>query len=127
MNPFEKAAYVPSKWGWEFHKRKENEVMGAGAAGPGKALCLKTLVPTPEGFKFFRDIHPGETVFNVHGKPVKVIAETEVWNDRACYSLRVADEDIVCDGEHLWATSDGRIVKTSDIHNSPFTTALPFP
>lgn len=93
----------------------------------GKALCLKTLVPTPEGFKFFRDIHPGETVFNVHGKPVKVLAETEVFTGRDCYSLRVADEDIICDGEHLWNTSDGRTLTTAQIHNSPFTTSLPFP
>lgn len=37
MNPFEKAAYVPSRWGNEFHMRKENELLGAGAAGPGVA------------------------------------------------------------------------------------------
>lgn len=37
MNIFDKAAYVPSAWGNAFHMRKENEVMGAGAAGPGVA------------------------------------------------------------------------------------------
>jgi hypothetical protein len=126
MNPFEKAAYVPSKWGNLFHTRKENEVLGAGAAGPGKALALDTLVPTPIGFRYFKDIHPGDIVFNVHGKQVRVIAETEIFTGRDCYRLHIADENIVCDGEHLWNAADGRIFKTSDIHNSPFIPQLSF-
>src|SRR5688572_15773244 len=126
MNPFEKAAYCPSVWGNNFHTRKENEVMGAGAAGPGKSLCLRTLVPTPDGFKFLRDIHAGDIVFNVHGKQVKVVAESQVWNDLDTYELRIADESVICCGNHLWNTADGRTVSTKDIHNSPFTTSLPF-
>lgn len=125
-SPFEKAAYKPSAWGLMMHSRKEDEVLGAGAAGPGKALCLNTLVPTPQGFRYFKDIHVGSIVFNVKGQQVKVLAETEIWNDRECYSIRIADEIIVCDGEHLWNAADGRILKTSDIHNSPFIPQLSF-
>lgn len=126
MNPFEKSAYAPSKWGVMFHSRKEDEVLGAGAAGPGKAVALDTLVPTPIGFRYFKDIKPGDLVFNVHGKQVKVVAETEIFTNRDCYRLNIADETIVCDAEHLWVCADGRILKTSDIHNSPFEPSLSF-
>ena len=125
-NAFDKAAYVPSAWGNSFHMRKENEVFGAGAAGPGKALALDTLIPTPIGFRYFKDIKPGDIVFNVHGKQVKVLAETEIFRDRDCYRLNIADDEIVCDAEHLWCTADGRIVKTKDIFNSPFATQISF-
>lgn len=124
--PFQKAAYEPSPWGISFHSRKEDEVLGAGAAGPGKALALDTLVPTPQGFRYFKDIHPGSIVFNVKGKQVRVIAETEIFTGRDCYRLNIADENITCDGEHLWNSADGRILKTSDIHNSPFIPQLAF-
>lgn len=36
----EKAAYVASLWGDEYHLLPHNEALGAGAAGPGKTLCL---------------------------------------------------------------------------------------
>lgn len=123
---YEKAAYLPSKWGVEYHSRKEAEVFGAGAAGPGKSLCLKTLIPTPIGFRYFKDIHVGDVVFNVHGKQVKVLAETQVWDNLDTYELRVSDENIVCCGNHQWNSADGRILKTSDIHNSPFIPQLAF-
>lgn len=126
MNLFAKAAYRPSKWGNVYHQKRENEVFGAGAAGPGKALALDTLIPTPEGFKYLRDIHPGETVFNTRGEQVKVIAESEVFTDRPCYQLKIADETVIADSEHLWNTVDGRILKTADIIDSPFSQSLPF-
>jgi len=125
-SPFEKAAYTPSPWGALFHSRKEDEVLGAGAAGPGKALALDTLVPTPIGFRYFKDIHPGDIVFNVKGKQVSVIAETEIFTGRDCYRLNIADENITCDGEHLWNAADGRIFKTADIFNSVFIPQLSF-
>lgn len=35
-----KPAYVPSRWQSIFHQTPYDEVLGAGAAGPGKTLCL---------------------------------------------------------------------------------------
>src|SRR6476620_1472308 len=108
---FDKAAYVPSPWGISFHARREDEVLGAGAAGPGKALSLDTLIPTAIGFRYFKDIKTGDKVFNVHGKQVRVLAETEVFTGRDCYRLNIADETIVCDGEHLWNAADGESLR----------------
>jgi len=42
----EKALYQASPWQAEFHMREEDEVLGAGAAGPGKSLAL-LMDPVP--------------------------------------------------------------------------------
>ncbi len=122
------SAYQPSAWGAKFHARREDEVFGAGAAGPGKALALDTLVPTPGGLKRLDYILPGDTVFNILGKPVKVLAETEVQLDRPCYSLEVHGQTIVADAEHEWVTTaDYRFARktTREIHESIFDISLP--
>lgn len=124
-NGSHRGVYVPSAWGARFHERRENEVFGAGAAGPGKALCLKTLVPTPHGLRFFGDIHPGDTVFNIHGQQVKVLAETEVFHDRPCYRFRIRQEYITSDANHIWCIDGGTLETTEQIHNSPFARFVP--
>lgn len=120
-------SYTPSKWGAEFHARRENEVFGAGAAGPGKALALDTLVPTPHGLRYFRDIKPGATVFNIHGAQVKVIAETPVFENRECYKIKIAEEWITADAEHLWCIEGGFLKTTKEIHETPFKLSVPVP
>jgi hypothetical protein len=117
--------YQPSEWGLRFHARRENEVFGGGAAGPGKALCLKTLVPTPHGLRFLGDIHPGDTVFNIHGEQVKVLAESEIFTDRPCYKFRIRQEYIVSDAEHIWCIDGGFLETTEQIHNSVFAKFVP--
>jgi hypothetical protein len=125
-HPDIKHVYKASRWGSEFHSRRENEVFGAGAAGPGKALSLTTLVPTPDGFRYFKDIKPGSTVFNIRGEKVKVIAETEVYTDRPCYELTIADEKIIADAEHLWCIEGGLLKTSKQIHESSvFRTFIP--
>lgn len=120
------SVYQPSEWGVRFHSRTENEVFGAGAAGPGKALALNTLVPTPDGLRYFKDIHAGSAVFNREGKQVKVLAETDVWTDRPCYQLVIANERIVADAEHLWMVEGGFLKTSQQIHNSQaFRTYVP--
>lgn len=121
------ASYTPSAWGSRFHSRREEEVFGAGAAGPGKALCLETLVPTTRGLKPLKSVHINDTVFSVQGKPVKVIAETNVQHDRPCYVLEVHGQTIVADAEHEWLTVSEVIGKrtTKEIHESPFVTNIP--
>ena len=44
-----------------------------GPTGVGKALINTTIIPTPTGEKFLKDIHVGDFVFNRFGKPVEVL------------------------------------------------------
>jgi hypothetical protein len=112
----------------KFHARREEEVFGAGAAGPGKALALDTIIPTPTGLVPLKDIHPGDTVFNTLGKQVRVLGETEVQRDRPCYLLDIFGQKVIADAEHEWLTfaDTGWLLRTSkDIHESVFTISIP--
>lgn len=121
------AGYKPSAWGARFHARREEEVFGAGAAGPGKALALDTIVPTPLGLKRLEDVHPGDEVFNLLGERVKVLAETPIQLDRPCYELRIYGNKVVADAEHEWVTMrpDFARMTTQQIAESAFTVSVP--
>ena len=68
-----------------------------------KALSLDTRIPTPNGDKTIRDIHPGDFVFDENGKPVKVLETSEIFKNRPCYEIEFEDgEKIVCDENHKW-------------------------
>lgn len=76
-----------------------------------KALALDTRIPTPEGDKTIADIKEGDYVFGVDGKPVKVLATSEVFKNRKCYEIEFEDgEKIICDENHKWTvqTKGGR-------------------
>ena len=80
------------------------------------ALYTSTLLPTPEGFVAIGDIEVGDRVFGPDGKPTKVVAVSEVWDDRPLYEVRATDGfSVLCDAAHLWAVrnGDGAIVKTA--------------
>lgn len=120
------ASYTPSLWGAKYHARREEEVFGAGAAGPGKALALDTLIPTPLGLRLLADIHPGDEVFGVDGKPAKVIAETDAQLDRPCFRLTIGDQVVIADAEHEWlVTGRPRTLTTREIAADPFLVSLP--
>lgn len=111
-----------------YHSRREEEVFGAGAAGPGKALALDTIVPTLNGFRLLEDIHPGDVVFGISGKQARVIAETPVQMDRPCYRVMVHKQVIVADAAHEWITTgDHRfaIKTTEEMANSVFQPSIP--
>ena len=77
----------------------------------GKALALDTRIPTPTGDRTIADIQAGDYVFGVDGKPVKVLAKSEIFKNRKCYKLTFEDgEEIICDENHKWTvqTKDGR-------------------
>ncbi len=120
-----KGIYTPSAWGSRYHSRRENEVFGAGAAGPGKALSLETPIPTPVGFRLLGSLHTGDIVYNIHGEPVKIIAETETFIDRECFLVRCCGQKIVADAEHQWVMDNGLIKSTKEIFNSPFKFFVP--
>lgn len=69
----------------------------------GKALALDTRIPTPLGDRTMADIKAGDFVFDENGKPVEVLAISEVFKDRPCYEITFEDgERIVCDENHVW-------------------------
>lgn len=122
------ASYVPSKWGAAFHARREEEVFGAGAAGPGKALALDTVVPTPRGLRLLKDVHPGDEVFSITGARVPVLAETPIQIDRPCYSFEAHRQIIIADAAHEWITTcDHEFAKktTKELHEAVFRQYIP--
>jgi len=71
----------------------------------GKALALDTLLPTPAGWTTMREIAVGEQLLGADGRPVTVVAATEVMHGRPCYEVEFSDgEIIVADGQHQWLT-----------------------
>lgn len=71
-----------------------------------KALALDTEIPTPDGFRLMRDLHPGDVVFGADGKPTTVIAESPVIVGQTCYEVEFSTgERIVADAGHLWKTT----------------------
>jgi len=80
-------------------------LVGACGTKFGKLLKLKELVATPTGWKQFGDVHVGDYIFGVDGKPTKIIFETPVTYDSVAYRVTFSDgtEITVCK-DHLWET-----------------------
>ncbi len=93
-----------------------------------KALALDTRIPTPEGDKTIADIKEGDFVFDEYGKPVRVLATSEIFKAHPCYKVVFEDGDeIIADENHLWGVmtkSDRRVAKyqpRSDRKRTAFT------
>ena len=70
--------------------------------GLGKALALDTIIYTPNGFKYMKDINVGDYVFGKDGKPTKV---TDVYNHHNVEMYKITFSDgvyIKCCKDHLW-------------------------
>lgn len=77
----------------------------SGFANVGKALCIKTDIPTLNGWKKMEDLQVGDIVFDETGKECNVTATSDIFNDRNCYELVFSDGNkVICDEEHLWET-----------------------
>ncbi len=75
-----------------------------GGSGSGKALDVETPIPTPNGFVRMGDIQVGDTVYGSNGKPVKVLAAQETYNDHKVYEVVFSDgSKIKADAEHIWS------------------------
>ncbi len=83
----------------------------------GKALALDTVLPTPRGWTTMGAVAAGDELIGTDGRPVTVVAATDVLVDRPCYRLEFSDGSaIVADAMHEWLTEsdfDSR-VRTSD-------------
>jgi len=92
----------------------------------GKALALDTPLPTPAGWTTMGEIAVGEQLLGADGRPVTVVAATEVMHGRPCYEVEFSDgEVIVADAQHLWVTWDRRTRKAYDHYREPDDPAYP--
>ena len=75
-----------------------------------KALSLDTDIPTPSGWQKMRDLHPGDFVFSVDGKPTEILFESETF-DKPMYRVTFEDgTEIDASADHIWTvqTKDSR-------------------
>jgi replicative DNA helicase len=71
----------------------------------GKALALDTPLPTPAGWTTMGEVRVGDQLIGADGKPVLVLAATEVMRGRPCHEVEFSGgEIIVADAEHQWLT-----------------------
>jgi replicative DNA helicase len=86
----------------------------------GKALALNTPLVTPDGWTTMGDVSVGDRLIGADGRPVTVVAATEVMHGRPCYEVEFSDgEIIVADAEHQWITWDVPTRKAYDYHRKP--------
>lgn len=103
----------------EAFQSKATEIVYGGAAGGGKAVALDTPIPTPSGMIPMRDLRVGDYVYGSDGKPVQIIATSDVETPDECLEMVFDTGDrIVCDKRHLWVTWTAkereRLLKRSD-------------
>jgi replicative DNA helicase len=71
----------------------------------GKALALDTPLPTPSGWTTMGEVAVGDQLIGADGRPVNVVAATQVMQGRPCYQVEFSDgEIIVADAQHQWLT-----------------------
>lgn len=84
------------------------------ARGKGKMLPNSTIVYTPNGYKIWKDIHPGDYLYGDNGKPTKVLEEFN-HKSKPIYKLTLKDGRIAYAGlEHLWTIKYGNKLLTVD-------------
>ena len=92
-----------------FLSLKCREALYGGAAGGGKAIDIRTLIPTARGLVPLWSVGIGDKVFTDRGEHTDVIAESEIMVGNPCYELTFAHGGMVtADAGHLWEVHDGR-------------------
>lgn len=102
----------------------------------GRALAVDTPIPTPDGWRTMGELQIGDRIFDENGNIRHVVAVSEIFQDRPCYSVQFNMADpIIADAEHLWFTQNfyerskkktGRIRATAEMaidHRKPFNGA----
>lgn len=98
-----------------------NRVVVKSASQVGKALDIETPIMTTTGWKRMGDLTINDQVFDENGNPVRILAVSEVWNNRPCYEIRFSDGAvIIADENHEWyvdVDTDGTfILETKSIY-----------
>src|SRR5690606_24559404 len=80
-------------------------VIVAARPAMGKALALDTPLPTPSGWTTMGQVQVGDELYDAQGRPTRVVAVTDVMEERPCYRVEFSDGSvIVADAEHQWFT-----------------------
>ncbi|WP_314356917.1 terminase gpA endonuclease subunit [uncultured Veillonella sp.] len=98
-----------------------NRVVVKSASQVGKALDVETPIMTTTGWKRMGDLTINDQVFDENGNPVRIVAVSEVWNNRPCYEVKFSDGAvIIADENHDWyvdVDTDGTfILETKSIY-----------
>ncbi|TDC55419.1 replicative DNA helicase [Actinomadura sp. KC345] len=81
-------------------------VVVAARPAMGKAVCLKTPLPTPSGWTTMGEVSVGDYLIGSDGKPTRVVAATGVMEGRPCFEVEFSDgEVVIADAEHQWRTT----------------------
>lgn len=69
----------------------------------GEALALDTPIPTPSGWTTMGELEVGDDVFASDGSVTKVVAKSQVWENRPTYSVKIdGSAPIFADENHKW-------------------------
>jgi replicative DNA helicase len=72
----------------------------------GKALALDTPLPTPTGWTTMGEVQVGDHLIGADGKPTRVVAATEIMQERPCFEVEFDDGTvIIADAGHQWRTT----------------------
>jgi len=78
-----------------------------GPAQCAKALTLGTPLPTPNGWTTMGDVKPGDWLIGDDGRPVRVLAQSELFHGHKVFRVRFDDDSFVdADAGHLWTVRD---------------------
>lgn len=81
-----------------------NKAILADEQGLGKEIDINTILPTPDGYKYAKDIHVGDKLFGSDGKPHNVIG-VFYQGIKDIYEITFTDgAKCNCGIDHLWIT-----------------------
>ena len=87
---------------YERNRKYTQEIIDADT-GEGKSQPDDTLIPTPKGYRRLDSLAIGDTVFNVHGEPVKILKVYPQRGLQKTYRVTFSDgRSTRCNPEHLW-------------------------
>lgn len=114
LEPFQ-VFIIVNLLGWYYkggNVRRFKEAFIMLARKNGKALSLDTEIPTPQGWRFMRDIHQGDEVFGSDGRPVRVMVESEIFN-KPMYLVTFEDgSEVKASADHIWTVKTKNTVRT---------------
>lgn len=87
---------------------RAHQTLYCGSRGPGKALPVETLVPTPSGWRKHGELIEGDFVFGSNGEPTQV---TKVFARQMRKTYKISFNEgssIEASDEHLWALTIDR-------------------